>query len=190
MSEREERERDDAGLDWLRRHGPPALDSSHHFDRGRWRATLPPPSRRRGWPSGWLLAAGAAAALLLARALPVSHATSASTPHPPAIAFSVGRSAAPRGGPPGASGGAVTRIANPRAFAATRKFPPPTTNIFEVRYYVVAGVKIHGQWIYPMSITASPGSSSWGIISFPLAVNDARHLQLDEVGVVSLPFQP
>ncbi len=56
---------------------------------------------------------------------------------------------------------------------------------------MVAGVKVQGRWTYPMGITAPPGTSStWSIIGFPIAVNDTRHLQLDEVGVVPQSFHP
>ncbi len=86
-------------------------------------------------------------------------------------------------------GGAVTRIA---AFPATRTFPPlPGLAIFEVKYYVVAGVRQGGSWSYPMAITAFPGTSSaWSILNVPIAINTVQHRELFEVGVIPASYTP
>lgn len=108
---------------------------------------------------------------------------------PPVIALSASPS------PPGPSaqiGGAVTRVANPKAFPATRTFPPlPGLDIFEVQYYVVAGVRQGGAWSYPMSMTTPAGTSSaWSVLSFPIAINTVHQTELFDVGVISASYTP
>ena len=178
---------------WFRQYGPPAPDPSHAFDRERWPVPLAPPRHLFRNVAG--LVAGAAALLLMVRVLPAMGRAAVGAvfhPHPPAIAFYASRYVSSPGGPPGdVTGGTVTRIANPKAFHATRVLAPLTTDIFEVKYYVVAGIREHGTWSYPMGITVPPGGTlGWNIFGFPIARDSANHTQLMEVGVVPQSFTP
>lgn len=176
--------------EWFREYGPPALDASHHVDR-QWWSREPPRPRRRLREAAWAVAA-VAALLLLVRVVPgVGRVASTTTPvaRPPVIAFSASPSPP---GPSGQRGGPVTRIASPKAFPATRTFPPlPRLHIFEVKYYVVAGVRQGGAWSYPISVDTPAGTSSaWSVLSFPLAVNETHHKELFEVGVIPASYTP
>lgn len=194
VDEQEEREL----KEWFRAYGPPALDTSRGFTR------MPAPfaprhrQRRKRWELGGIAAAAAAVAVAL-MTLPHgagpahggpragSHSGLRATPPSPksfsyVVSYVVNDGIGSFGAGAKESG---TRIADPKAYAATRWEPPIPAPLFDVQYYVVPEVRRNGQWSQGWGGGVNPGlPPGWVTLTSTLAVNDVNHTQLLELGVM------
>ena len=75
--------------------------------------------------------------------------------------------------------GPATRITNPSQYVRTASFNNSNVPVTASAYYIVKGVQQNKQWQYPFSVVVTGATMA----TIPLAINQAHHTELVEVGI-------